>query len=788
MKIAVLAPSPVPFVIGGVENMAWSLCDTINKKTDHIAELVKVVSKESGFWELIDSYQRFDQLDLDHFDLVITMKYPGWMINHDNVLCYTCHCLRGLYDTYNADALPLKPKPGNPYIDRVLKYIRGNPQPASLNRFFSLMELIKVHQDDIPSEYFNFPGPFIRELVHFMDQAALSRPGVKKFCAISETVKARKEYFPPKAEVTAIHLPPPEKNCRCGKFQHIFMVSRLDPPKRIDMLIKAMGLVKSDVKLYIAGTGPQEKQLRQLAAGDERIEFLGFVSDEEVENYYADSLVVPYFPYDEDLGLITLEAMMHKKPVITTEDAGGPTEFVINGETGYCTPFEAGAIAEKIDYLAANPQEARRMGEKACEKVRAITWQRTVEELLKDVPGRGRKNTDRKKLTVVTTYNVYPPKGGGQSRVYNLYKCLADDYDIEIVSLMAGDPDLPSVITPTPGLTEIRVFKTPNHIEMDRKMKQKAGDVAADDIVAMSVEKYTPKYMKSLAESVEKADAVMLEHPYLIHAVRQLAGDKPVFFTAHNVEYLMKKDMYSGSAIKDEIVGKVFEAEKESCEYCTGIFTCSEDDARQMQSLYNIPPERFVVVPNGVSSSDIVFTDIEQRRHNQYLLGLAQTTVGLFIGSWHEPNIEAARIVIELAGDCPEVMFLLMGSQCDYFNGQKKRLPKNVGLLGVVEDSVKQRVLATVDFALNPMKSGSGTNLKMFDYMASGVPIITTDFGARGIDDKGCFIVAEPEQMSGIINSFSLDDCAGKIAESRRYVETVFDWYEISRAVVELVG
>ena len=36
---------------------------------------------------------------------------------------------------------------------------------------------------------------------------------------------------------------------------------------------------------------------------------------------------------------------------------------------------------------------------------------------------------------------------------------------------------------------------------------------------------------------------------------------------------------------------------------------------------------------------------------------------------------------------------------------------------------------------INPMISGSGTNIKMFDFMAAGLPIITTDIGARGIEE-----------------------------------------------------
>ena len=48
MKIAVLGPSPVPFTIGGVENLLWKLCETINQKTNHQAEFLSFFPISKG--------------------------------------------------------------------------------------------------------------------------------------------------------------------------------------------------------------------------------------------------------------------------------------------------------------------------------------------------------------------------------------------------------------------------------------------------------------------------------------------------------------------------------------------------------------------------------------------------------------------------------------------------------------------------------------------------------------------------------------------------------------------
>lgn len=179
MKIAVLAPSPVPYTIGGVEHTSFGLYNAINNLTRHEAELIKVPSRERSFWELVDNYHHFYNLDLDHFDMVITMKYPCWMLQHRNLICWTFHCLRGLYDTYHLTGLPLDVVRGNKHIDIVLDYIDNHPLPETLAPFFQQLALLRANMKDVPEEYFSFPGPFIRKIIRYMDFYAFSRNRVK---------------------------------------------------------------------------------------------------------------------------------------------------------------------------------------------------------------------------------------------------------------------------------------------------------------------------------------------------------------------------------------------------------------------------------------------------------------------------------------------------------------------------------------------------------------------------------------------------------------------------------
>ena len=136
---------------------------------------------------------------------------------------------------------------------------------------------------------------------------------------------------------------------------YFLTVSRLDRPKRIDVLIEATKSMGADVELHIAGTGPDEARLREIAGSNARIRFLGFVNDDTLLDLYAGSLAVLFVPLEEDFGLVALEAMMAGKPVITSHDAGGATELVTDGETGLIADPDPQDVARAMALVDGSP-------------------------------------------------------------------------------------------------------------------------------------------------------------------------------------------------------------------------------------------------------------------------------------------------------------------------------------------------------------------------------------------------------------------------------------------------
>jgi len=794
-----VAPSPVPFGIGGAERLWWGLLAAFNRLTPADADLIKLPSPEAGFWELMASYRAMSALDLGHFDLVISTKYPAWMVAHPNHVCYMQHKLRGLYDTYGLTGLPvdLPPMPSalRPLIDML---DRSRAERAELAPFFDL--LFRLRQDlGVPPDVFAFPGPLARRIVRFLDAIALHPGAIRRYLAISHTVAQRADYFPAGAEVQVVHHPSDLTGFGNTGYDYIFTASRLEGPKRLDLVIAAFQRLDRPIELRIAGTGPEAGRLTALAAGDPRIRFLGRIGDEELVRQYAGALFVPFVPYDEDYGLITVEAMASGKAVLTTADAGGVRELVSHGVTGLVAAPDPASLAAAMADLVADVPGTRAMGERARARVAPIDWAATVAALLEDKgtdlgasgPDRPRweetpgaeavAGTCRPRLVVAVDFPVHPPRGGGQSRIFHLYKALARWAEVTLVTL-CDDPALAGEFRLAPGLREVRVAKSEPHRAGQGALDRRLGTSVAD-IATLIHWDLTPDYLRILAREAAACDLLVASHPYLYPVIREVYAG-PLWYEAHNVELDMKRTVLAACDEAAPYLERVRETEQALCEKADRVMVCADRDASRLQELYGIEAAKCLCVPNGVDAAAVPFVTGPSRGAAKARLGLAERFLAVFVASWHQPNIEGLRRLKEVAADCPEVDFLVVGSVCRH--PQAAGRPANVHLLGVLADAELAAVLAAADLALNPITTGSGTNLKMLHYAAAGIPILTTPFGNRGLDfvaDEELFVaeVAAFGAAIGRTRALGTDRSGAMATRARKRVEEGFDWSWIAR-------
>lgn len=157
----------------------------------------------------------------------------------------------------------------------------------------------------------------------------------------------------------------PESPAPTGEVLEIGTVARLEPQKGVRFLIEAISLLPKDLKtrLWIAGGGPEELELRQHAAklNLENIIFLGTRRDVPALMKRFDLFVLPSLW--EGLPNAVLEAMAAGRPVVATRVDGTP-EAVAEGVTALLVPpKDPPALAEAISCLLRDPEMRRRFGE-----------------------------------------------------------------------------------------------------------------------------------------------------------------------------------------------------------------------------------------------------------------------------------------------------------------------------------------------------------------------------------------------------------------------------------------
>lgn len=161
------------------------------------------------------------------------------------------------------------------------------------------------------------------------------------------------------------------------------VISRLAPNKGIDVLLRAWRLVEDrndDVRLVVGGTGRAEGELMALAGdlGLRRVEFLGFVSEEQKWDLLRRCALYPFPTHIEGLPIGILEAMALGAPVVSTR-VPGVVDVVQDRSTGLLVePSDPPALARGIQELFAGDELRGQLAKNAREAVEARDLERVT--------------------------------------------------------------------------------------------------------------------------------------------------------------------------------------------------------------------------------------------------------------------------------------------------------------------------------------------------------------------------------------------------------------------------
>ena len=338
----------VPFVQGGAEAHVRELVRQL-RVHGHDTELVSVPFKWYPKPEILTHAAAWRMLDLSEsngrvIDLVIATKFPTYFVRHGCKVAWLIHQHRAAYELA-----------GTPFSD----FAHTEEDVALRDRIIALDRTM------------------LGECRRLYTNSANTAARVKRFNGLD----AEPLYHPPRLAA----------RLRAGDAgAYVLSVGRLESVKRVDLAVRALAHAPREVTLIVVGTGTQRAALETLASSlgaADRVRFLGEVSDDDVIELYAGALAVIYPPYDEDFGYVTLEAFLAHKPVVTTVDAGGPNEFVVDGVNGWVCPPDPKAIGEAIGRLHGDRPRAAAQGEAGYDRARTITWDGVIDRLMTAATG-----------------------------------------------------------------------------------------------------------------------------------------------------------------------------------------------------------------------------------------------------------------------------------------------------------------------------------------------------------------------------------------------------------------
>jgi glycosyltransferase involved in cell wall biosynthesis len=276
---------------------------------------------------------------------------------------------------------------------------------------------------------------------------------------------------------------------------------------------------------------------------------------------------------------------------------------------------------------------------------------------------------------------------------------------------------------------------------------------------------------KRLLEQASGHDLLLADNPYLALFLGENT-ETPTVYSSHNVEHQRYRSGIDGRF--GEFFGGMLERIERRAARQVDAVACTTESDRET---FARDAETMIVVPNGIQASS-VRNRSQPTDRAQY--GIPEDSiVAAFLGSDYGPNVEAAEWLAanwrELDGDHHLLVLGNAGDGIDASSG-------TVHTTGYVEDL--EATLAMADVALNPITSGGGSNVKLIEYFAAGLPVVSTPFGARGFDvEDGTHLLAT--ELDGFLAAIDRLAGDGELRETLganayRLAEDRYTWEGLS--------
>jgi glycosyltransferase involved in cell wall biosynthesis len=387
-----------------------------------------------------------------------------------------------------------------------------------------------------------------------------------------------------------------------------------------------------------------------------------------------------------------------------------------------------------------------------------------------------------RRLAVLTPYAVAPPRHGPQIRVAGILGNLGPGWEVAHFSQSVQRTDLPwppRHVQGGPRWVETRM-RDPLSIAwlvgLTKLVNYPA--VYADRLLALA-----PR--RAVREAIESADAVLVSPHYQFRWVRRhTPASIPVIVDCHCIEAEVwgpRESRLSKRLAADIEAGELDAWRRADC-----VFATCETEADYIRS---VGASEVVIVPNAADVDRFrpVQSGAERIAERARLNLPAEELIAVFVGSSGYANVEAADIITRQAPDLRRagVEVFVAGRV-----GAGRESVEGCTFVGEVPDVVPW--LRAADIALCPLEYGSGTSLKTVEYLAAGLPLVTTDVGVRGLSvtDGQEALVTTSDQFPSAVATLVADPLLRERlgAAARAHAVNHFSWAAAGETAAGVFG
>jgi len=337
----------------------------------------------------------------------------------------------------------------------------------------------------------------------------------------------------------------------------------------------------------------------------------------------------------------------------------------------------------------------------------------------------------KKKILMLCGYRIFPPSTGGNVHSTTIARALARMGHPVLVYCLAGRREdytpaawLGSTIRRVeiePGLVEETHLGAVNGLLQTLYRRLGLPRIGQFEMLRRGL---VPRRLK---EELRTADIIISDFPFCPPVPGPWSG-KPWFMVSHELEFRL---FQQGSPMERRFAGWMERVEQAAPGRYRDIFVCAQEDRDFFRAHDASGSLKLPYIRCGVDCRNYVAVPGDRERIRAGLGLTEEDRLLVFSGSRYGPNLESLE---ELKAFCRVESTFLQQNRI-YFLALGSMAPAPLRDGSFIATGPVPEVLpyfAAADAGLNPITRGSGSNVKLFEYLAARLPVISTHFGVRG--------------------------------------------------------